>query len=236
MSIHSKYGMIGNSDPLWIRIFCEIRAFTMVVAADKSRRTATRERRRQQLIDATMKCIGRKGMASSTLSDVAKEAGLSQGIVNLHFESKDNLLTETLRHVADEYKTQFNKALEKSGPTPAEKLLALMELDLRPSICDRGKIAVWFAFWGEVKSRPTYRKICDESDRYYDSIVEGLCAEIIADGDYKNVSASAIANALSSMTNGFWLSCLISPQSWNRAEAMEAVMSFLRSLFPQHYE
>jgi TetR/AcrR family transcriptional repressor of bet genes len=208
----------------------------MVVAAEKSSRTATRERRRQQLIDATMKCIGRKGMASSTLSDVAKEAGLSQGIVNLHFESKDNLLTETLRHVADEYKTQFNKALEKSGPAPAEKLLALMELDLRPSICDRGKIAVWFAFWGEVKSRPTYRKICDESDRYYDSIVEGLCAEIIADGDYKNVSASAIANALSSMTNGFWLSCLISPQSWNRAEAMEAVMSFLRSLFPQHYK
>jgi TetR/AcrR family transcriptional repressor of bet genes len=208
----------------------------IVAAADKSRRTATRERRRQQLIDATMKCIGRKGMASSTLSDVAKEAGLSQGIVNLHFESKDNLLTETLRHVADEYKTQFNRALEKSGPAPAEKLLALMELDLRPSICDRGKIAVWFAFWGEVKSRPTYRKICDESDRYYDSIVEGLCAEIIKDGAYKNVSASAIANALSSMTNGFWLSCLISPQSWNRAEAMEAVMSFLRSLFPQHYE
>jgi TetR/AcrR family transcriptional repressor of bet genes len=236
MSIHSTYGMIGNSDPLWIRIFCEIRAFTMVVAVEKSRRTATRERRRQQLIDATMKCIGRKGMASSTLSDVAKEAGLSQGIVNLHFESKDNLLTETLRHVADEYKTQFNKALEKSGPAPAEKLLALMELDLRPSICDRGKIAVWFAFWGEVKSRPTYRKICDESDRYYDSIVEGLCAEIIVEGAYKNVSASAIANALSSMTNGFWLSCLISPQSWNRAEAMEAVMSFLRSLFPQHYE
>jgi TetR/AcrR family transcriptional repressor of bet genes len=208
----------------------------MIVAADKSRRTATRERRRQQLIDATIKCIGRKGMASSTLSDVAKEAGLSQGIVNLHFESKDNLLTETLRHVADEYKTQFNKALENSGPAPAEKLLALMELDLRPSICDRGKVAVWFAFWGEVKSRPTYRKICDESDRYYDSIVEGLCAEIIADGAYENVSASAIANALSSMTNGFWLSCLISPQSWDRAEAMEAVMSFLRSLFPQHYK
>ena len=209
----------------------------MVVAAvDKSRRTATREHRRQQLIDATMKSIARKGMASATLSDVAKEAGLSQGIVNLHFESKDNLLTETLRHLADEYKTQFDRALEKSGPGPAEKLLALMELDLRPSICDRGKIAVWFAFWGEVKFRPTYRKICAESDRYYDKIVEDLCSEIISDGAYQTASASAIANALTSMTNGFWLSCLISPQSWNRAEAMEAVLSYLRSLFPKHYQ
>ena len=69
----------------------------------KSRRTASREQRRQQLIDATMKCIARKGLTGMTLSDVANEAGLSQGIVNLHFESKENLLTETLLSLADEY-------------------------------------------------------------------------------------------------------------------------------------
>lgn len=207
-----------------------------VVAPEKNRRTASRELRRQQLIDATMKCIARKGMASVTLADVAKEAGLSQGIVNLHFESKDNLLTETLRNLADEYKTQFDKALAKSGPAAADKLLALMEMDLRPSICDRNKVAVWFAFWGEVKSRPTYRKICDESDQYYDEIVEGLCEEILEDGNYENVSAAAVANALTSMTNGFWLSCLVSPQSWNRAAAMEAILSYLQSLFPKHFK
>ena len=136
----------------------------MAATAKTAKRTARREQRRQQLIDATMKCIARKGMGSTTLADVASEAGLSQGIVNLHFESKDNLLNETLRYLADEYKTQFNKTLEKSGPDAAAKLQALIELDLRPSICDRQKIAVWFAFWGEVKSRPTYRKICDERD------------------------------------------------------------------------
>ena len=206
-----------------------------VMATEKSRRTASRELRRQQLIDATMKCIARKGMASATLSDVANEAGLSQGIVNLHFNSKDNLLTETLRFLADEYKTQFDKALTRSGPGAADKLLALMELDVRPSICDRNKIAVWFAFWGEVKSRPTYRKICDESDRHYDEILKDLCAELIAEGSYVNVSAAAVANALTSMTNGFWLSYLISPQNWSRAEAMDTIMGYLRALFPKHY-
>lgn len=208
----------------------------MTVAVEKGRRTASRELRRQQLIDATMKCIARKGMASATLSDVAKEAGLSQGIVNLHFNSKDNLLTETLRYLADEYKTQFDKALMKSGPNAADKLLALMELDVRPSICDRNKIAVWFAFWGEVKSRPTYRKICDESDSYYDEVLVNLCNELVAEGNYENVPAAAVANALTSMTNGFWLSCLISPQNWSRAEAMDAIMSYLHSLFPKHYD
>lgn len=201
----------------------------------KSPRTASREKRRQQLIDATTKCIGRKGLTGMTLSDVASEAGLSQGIVNLHFESKDNLLTETLKALSNEYKTQFDKALHRSGPHPADKLLALMEHDLRPSICDRRKLAVWFAFWGEVKSRPTYRKICDEYDRYYDDVVAGLCDQIIEDGNYVDITGRAAAEALTSMTNGLWLSCLLSPQAWDRQLATDAVTSYLRNVFPKHY-
>jgi len=207
----------------------------MVATATNAKRTARREQRRRQLIDATMKCIARKGMGSTTLADVAGEAGLSQGIVNLHFKSKNNLLKETLRHLADEYKAQFNKTFEKSGPDAADKLLELMALDLRPSICDRRKIAVWFAFWGEVGQRPTYRKICDESDRYYDEVVEGLAETIIAEGAYTGVTASSVALALTSMTNGMWLSCLISPGSFDRHEAMHTVNEYLGSVFPQHF-
>ncbi len=207
----------------------------MSAIAKNAKRTASREQRRQQLIDATMKCIARKGMGSTTLGDVAAEAGLSQGIVNLHFESKDNLLKETLRYLADEYKAQFNKTLEISGPGAADKLLALMELDLRPSICDRRKIAVWFAFWGEVRSRPTYRKICDEFDQYYDAVVEELADTLITEGQYKGVDASSTAMALTSMTNGLWLSFLISPGSFDRHKAMDAVNALLRSVFPKHY-
>jgi len=204
-------------------------------ATTKPRRTASREARRRQLIDATMKCIARKGMGSTTLGDVAKEAGLSQGIVNLHFESKDNLLTETLRTLAQEYRDKFDKALRKAGPHPASRLLALMKHDVGPSICNQRKLAVWFAFWGEVKSRPTYRRLCDEWDQYYDEVVTGLCQELISEGGYPNTNANIVAEALTSMTNGLWLSCLIGPQSWDREKAIDAIMSYLINVFPKHY-
>ena len=207
----------------------------MVATVKKTKRTARREQRRQQLIDATMKCIARRGMSSTPLGDVAREAGLSQGIVNLHFESKENLLTETLRFLADEYKAHFNKTYEKSGPGPADKLRALVELDLRPSICDRRKVAVWFAFWGEVQSRPTYRKICDERDQYYDDTVERLAGEIIVEGDYRDVTAASVAMVLTSMTNGLWLSCLISPKTFDRHKAMDALLEYLSRVFPKHF-
>jgi len=207
----------------------------MAVAAAKSRRTASKEARRQQLIEATIKCISRRGIGSTTLGEVAKEAGLSQGIVNLHFKSKDNLFNETLRYLAEEYKSLFEKTLEKSGPGAADKLLALMELDLKPSVCDQKKIAVWFGFWGEVKAMPTYRKMCNEYDHGYDQAIEQLCEKIIAEGKYENVSAKNVTEVLSSLTNGLWLSCLISPKSWDRHAALESVTGYLKSVFPQHY-
>ncbi len=207
----------------------------MAVAAVKSRRTASKEARRQQLIEATIKCISKRGIGSTTLGDVAKEAGLSQGIVNLHFKSKDNLFSETLRFLAEEYKSLFEKTLDKSGPGAADKLLALMELDLRPSVCDPKKLAVWFGFWGEVKAMPTYRRMCNEYDKGYDNAIEKLCMEIIAEGKYKKVNARVIAEVLSSLTNGLWLSCLISPKTWDRQAALESVQAYLASVFPKHF-
>ncbi|MEX0976141.1 MAG: TetR family transcriptional regulator C-terminal domain-containing protein [Woeseia sp.] len=207
-----------------------------VTAAKSSRRTATREERRQQLIQATIKCISKKGIGSTTLGDVAQEAGLSQGIVNLHFNSKENLFNETLQFLAEDYKSQFESTLEKSGPEAADKLLALMEMDLKPSVCDRQKLAVWFSFWGEVKAVPTYQKICEAYDRSYDEVIIGLCQALIDQGEYKNITAQTVTDALSSMTDGLWMSCLVSPKGFDRDVAMDAVYSYLRAVFPEHYE
>jgi AcrR family transcriptional regulator len=201
-----------------------------------SRRTASREERRQQLISATIKCISRKGIGSTTLGDVAQEAGLSQGIVNLHFSSKENLFNETLQYLAEDYKAQFDNTLDKAPPEAADRLLALMEMDLKPSVCDRQKLAVWFAFWGEVKSMPTYQKTCEAYDRGYDEAINALCQTIIDEGNYKDITAQTVTDALSSMTDGLWLSCLVSPKGFDRDVAMDAVYSYLRAVFPEHYE
>ena len=207
-----------------------------VAAAKSARRTASREERRQQLIQATIKCISKKGIGSTTLGDVAQEAGLSQGIVNLHFNSKENLLNETLQFLAEDYKAQFEVTIGKAGPEAADKLLALMEMDFKPSVCDRQKLAVWFAFWGEVKAVPTYQKLCEAYDLAYDEAVNALCRTIIEQGGYKHVSPQTVTDALSSMTDGLWLSYLISPKGFDRDVAMDAVYSYLRAVFPDHYE
>ena len=208
----------------------------LAIEAEKFKpRALAKERRRWQLIEATIQCISKKGLSSTTLADVAKEAGLSQGIVNLHFNSKDNLLAETLRFLTDEYDAKFMNTFYSSPVAPADKLLALMELDLKPPICDRRKIAVWFAFFGEAKAQPTYQKICADRDHKYAEILKDLVEEIVRDGEYRRIKPGVVSTTLSSLTDGIWLSCLISPKTFSRKESLSAVKSYLQATFPKHY-
>mgnify|MGYP001764514143 CR=1 FL=1 len=51
-------------------------------------RKASKEVRKQQLIEATIRVLAVKGYAALTVADVAKAAGLSTGIIIFHFVSK----------------------------------------------------------------------------------------------------------------------------------------------------
>ena len=201
-----------------------------------SRRAIAKERRRHELINATIKCISKRGLGSLTLADVASEAGLSQGIVNLHFKSKENLLAETLRYIAEEYDEQFMQTLAKPPDEPAVKLMALVEMDLKPSICDRRKLAVWFAFWGEVKAVPTYQKICAERETKYDEVILALATAIVEGGGYDNVNPQSVADTLSALTDGMWLSCLVNPRRFDRRSALRTAKNYLAAIFPDHYD
>jgi AcrR family transcriptional regulator len=208
----------------------------MVIDKEKiSRRALSKQRRQLQLLDATIKCISKKGLGSMTLADVASEAGLSQGIVNLHFKSKDNLLKETLIYLFEDYDAQFMHTVANSPPQATAKVLALMEMDVSPAVCDRQKLAVWFAFWGEAKAVPTYRRICAAYEHKYDEIMLELAESIIREGDYADIDAQTVTDVLTSMTDGLWLACLIHPKTFDREAAMKSIYSYLHAIFPEHY-
>ncbi len=198
-------------------------------------RTAPKADRRQQLVQATIRSIAKRGIAGSTMADVASEAGLSQGIINLHFQSKDKLFVETLRFLADDYRQAWDKALAGAGPSPAEQLRALVQLDFTAGVADRRKLAVWFAFWGEVRSRPTYRRLCAKRDRDDQIVLRDLCHQIIAEGEYPNANAEHIATTISAISEGLWLDMLVSPNDLKRQHAGHIALSYLAAVFPAHF-
>ena len=200
------------------------------------RRKVAKEVRRQQLIQATIDSIAKRGFADTTLAHVSKQAGLSQGIVNLHFTNKETLLVETLRYMRDDYRQAWQAALAKAGDTPREQLQALIEVDFQPSLCDRKKLAVWFAFQGEAKSRPTYRQICEDEDNLYDDTLASVLQDVIDDGGYEGLNAQQMADMITALCEGLWLSMLVTPNSMNRQDALKISLTLAAQFFPKHFQ
>jgi TetR/AcrR family transcriptional repressor of bet genes len=197
-------------------------------------RKASKEIRRQQLIEATIDVMARKGYSGTTMLDVAKAAGLSSGIVNFHFETKEKLLVETLKYLADEYRANWHKALAAGAGDPAGQLRSLLFSDFNPEICSPRKLAAWCAFWAEAQSRPTYLEHCGSNDEEYSAIVLDLCKAIIKKGRYPH-APELIARALDALLEGIWLDLMTMAKPYSLEDAKQTIAACLHAFFPKHY-
>ncbi|MER8862680.1 transcriptional regulator BetI [Mesorhizobium sp. M0751] len=201
---------------------------------EKRGRKASKETRQLQLIEATIDSLAKRGFSETTMADVADGAGLSRGIVNFHFESKEKLLVATLQYMYDEYSAHWRSALQKAGDDPARQLQALVAADFDRSICNKRKLAAWCAFWGEAKSRPKYQALSSARDAVYQNIFIDLCAALQKSGRYA-YEPQVMALALSAMLDGLWLRLMMDTEDTTRETALQAANEFLSAAFPKHY-
>lgn len=198
-------------------------------------RKASREVRRQQLIDATIETLATRGYAQTTMTDVARTAGVSHGLVNFHFETKENLLAETLLFLAQEYRDNWQEALAAAPHDPASQLNALIIADFNARICTTSKLIAWCAFWGEAQSRPMYQEKCGANDMAYITMLEGVVYRLINEGGYK-LDAERAARVVRVTVEGVWMDLLTMNDPYNRNEALKTVFLSASRLFPKHFD
>src|SRR6202034_646995 len=87
---------------------------------------AQKETRRQQILDAALRCFSRDGFHATTTADIVRESGVSQGTLYLYFATKDDIVVALAddRHQGE----AFLNALAESEADPIRGLLALIEL------------------------------------------------------------------------------------------------------------
>lgn len=201
----------------------------------KPGRGAQREARRRDIVLSTIRSIERVGFADTTLATVAEIAGVAQGSVVFHFKTKEDLLVETLKFVADEYRDTWQRALLEASADPIEKLCAITAIDFRRDICTLGKITVWKSFWSEAKSRPMYQKICGGRDEARETAMRGCIAEILTrDGDRRD--AHDLAIIILSLNDGLMETMLGGPRMLKRLDARRLAFANLEALLPAHAE
>ena len=85
-----------------------------------------RDLRKEQILQAALVVFARRGMVATKISDIAKEAGLSHGLVYHYFTSKEAIFSMLVKRAADSSLAVIHKANEQLG-TPLEKLYWMTE-------------------------------------------------------------------------------------------------------------
>ena len=104
---------------------------TATVERARAQRTADGEKARR-IVEAMRRSVAQRGTAGSTFDHVAREAGVSRGLLHYYFGTKEQLLVEAVRRDCELRMELLERQL--AGARTAEDFVGLMAQNLQQTV------------------------------------------------------------------------------------------------------
>lgn len=114
--------------------------------------------RKKALMDATLRAIGQNGSLNVTMSDIAREAGVSAALAHHYFGSKQQLLLETIRSLLRALGQDAVAALSRASG-PRARLSAIVRVSFQSEQFSDDTVAAWLAFYMEAQRSEEMRRL-----------------------------------------------------------------------------
>lgn len=158
------------------------------------------EQRKEQLINAAFETIGGVGLAGITLSQVAKEAGMSTGIVSHYFGDKEGLLHATMRKVLRDLHDAVAAIRANAGRDAQSQLFAIIDGNFDPSQTSETSMRAWLDFWAASMHSADLRRLQRVNDHRLFSNISYQFQRVLPLSE-----ARAAARGLAALIDGLWL-------------------------------
>ncbi|UGS34594.1 TetR/AcrR family transcriptional regulator [Capillimicrobium parvum] len=200
----------------------------MEAAASSNPRTLSGDKA-QRIVEAMRRSVARRGVAGSTFDHVAREAGVSRGLLHYYFGTKERLLTEVVRRDG-ELKMEALEAQLGEAQT-ADDFIDLLVASLQDLVeHDPDLVAVGFELFTLSQRNP-------EIAAEYAELQRGMCqhvATVLAAKQEEGVlhlaaPPAAVVEVLLSLADGLALRMLLDPQRDHR-ETIAAGVAAVRAL------
>jgi len=188
------------------------------------------EVRRLRLIEATIECLKRDGHEGLSVRKISAEAGVSIGLINHHFPTKNALVAEAYRH----FNAQLNQAvLEEMGTvsqSPRDKLRALFKAVFSPPNLDRDVLTVWIVLWGMYQHSREIQKVHEEAYGGYVETLRELLAALQKESGKFRMNLRLAAIGAQALLDGLWLEWCLNPDNFSPQEAVQLCDAWVDSL------
>jgi TetR/AcrR family transcriptional repressor of bet genes len=178
--------------------------------------------RRQELIAAGIVCLGKGGMSAFTIDQICKQAGVSRGLINHHFESKDDLLNCIYADMTDHL-------LEDYNCSDARQLLAsIIETSFDEQSFNRSNLRAWLSIWGQVASNATLNDLHRRRYGAYKARIKAALLEISI-ANIGRFDVDSVARQLIALIDGLWLEYCLHSNGFSLRAAKADCYRFLQA-------
>ncbi len=124
----------------------------------------------KRILESAVRVFAKYGFYQSTISQIAKEAGVADGTIYLYFKNKDDILVQSFSYKIKQVFERFKKEVER-GQTAKDKLINLIRHHLKVFQGDRD-MAVIYQTETHQSKRLAEDQIKEMSKMYLDIISE----------------------------------------------------------------
>jgi TetR/AcrR family transcriptional repressor of bet genes len=169
-------------------------------------RPSNKEQRRVQIAQGLVSVMAKRGYDGASIGEIARAAGLTQGLVHYHFENKQEILVVALQNLVAQHDADLEERLRSVSENSERQVEAFIDFhlglgtDAKPDV-----LAVWILVSGEALRQPEIR---EEYNRAIATNVQRLL-EIIRRGisrrKFRCENADAAASAIVAAIQGYFV-------------------------------
>jgi AcrR family transcriptional regulator len=139
------------------------------------------DQRREAIVAAALSVAVTKGLASTTVRDVAAAMGTSSGLIHHYFGSMDEVLAAAFERVARQ-DLVASSALRAGAASPTDALRAFFT-SYTPADKDWA-FQLWLDAWAEAARRPAIRAVSEALNLEWQGLLETTIRRGVADGSF----------------------------------------------------
>jgi AcrR family transcriptional regulator len=182
----------------------------------------------QRIVAAMRSSVGTRGAAASTFDHVAREAGVSRGLLHYYFGSKEQLLVEVVRHDCE---TRIQAMAERIAVArDADAIVQALVVGLEEFIDEPGSQAVVYEMLSASRHSEEIRAELAELYRRWREFLAGALREKQEQGVVAmEADPESVASMLFALGDGFGIQVASDP-GWDKDAAFALGVQIARDL------
>ena len=183
--------------------------------------------RRRQIVDTAIQTIASHGYSRASLASIARDAGISKGVISYHFAGKDDLVEEILSRLMRE-PAEFIKQRVDACDSAGDRLRAYVAANFDFAKSHRNHLLALVDLWGRRDPAGRGRNRFDAeayepSRRYLSRILEAGSRT----GELTPVSGKAMASVIQAAIDGVLLQWAFDPKSVDLDACRDEIQSMI---------